>query len=64
VYEGNFNEILHFHERTTGVCPSNAMAEFRDFINQSALVDLPLGGVTSCGLGVVLTQCPLGWTIL
>ena len=44
MYEGNFNEILHFHERTTGVCPSNAMAEFRDFINQSALVDLPLRG--------------------
>jgi len=42
VYRGDFNEILHSHERSTGACPSNAMAEFRDFINQSALMDLPL----------------------
>ena len=25
---GDFNEILHSQERTTGVCPSNAMTEF------------------------------------
>ena len=41
---GDFNEILYSYERNTGVCPSNAMAEFRDFINQRALVDLPLKG--------------------
>ena len=41
---GDFNEILHFHERSTGQLPSNAMAEFWDFINQSALTDLPLRG--------------------
>jgi len=41
---GDFNEILYVYERNTGVCPSNAMAEFRDFINQKALVDLSLRG--------------------
>ena len=56
MHRGDFNEIQHSHERITGVCPSNAMAEFGDFINLSALVDLPLGGVTSRGGGVVLIQ--------
>ena len=41
---GDFNEILHTSERSTGVCPANAMAEFRIFINQRALLDLPLRG--------------------
>ena len=41
---GDFNEILYVNERNTGVCPSSAMAEFREFINQRALVDLPLRG--------------------
>jgi len=40
----DFNEILHAYERSSGVCPSNAMNEFRDFINQRALMDLPLRG--------------------
>ena len=42
---GDFNEILYAYERNIGVCPSNAMAEFRDFINQRALVDLLLKGM-------------------
>jgi len=42
---GDFNEILYAYERNTGVCPFNAMAEFRDFINQRALVDLLLKGM-------------------
>jgi len=38
---------------STGVCPFNTMAEFRDFINCSALMDPPLGGgEISRGLGV------------
>jgi len=41
---GDFNEILYPFERSSGVCPSNAMAEFRNFINQRALMDLPLRG--------------------
>ena len=41
---GDFNEILHGHERSSGVCLSNTMAEFRDFINFSALLDPPLRG--------------------
>ena len=41
---GDFNEILYPYERSSGVCPSNAMAEFRNFINQRALMDLPLKG--------------------
>ena len=41
---GDFNEILHPFEKSSGVCPSNAMAEFRDFINHRALMDLPLRG--------------------
>ena len=45
----DFNEILHSHERGTDICPSNAMAEFQNFSNQSALVDLPLRGVISRG---------------
>jgi len=49
---GDFNAILHSYERSTGVCLSNAMGEFRDFINQRALVDLPLRGVTLRGQGV------------
>ena len=44
MYRGDFNEILHFCERSAGACPSNATAEFLDFINQSALVDLTLRG--------------------
>ena len=44
VHRGDFNEILHSQERSTGVCPLNAMAEFQDFINYSALMDLPLRG--------------------
>jgi len=41
---GDFNEILHGHERSTGVGSSNTMAEFRNFINASALMDPPLRG--------------------
>ena len=41
---GNFNEILHGHKRSTDVCPSNTMGEFREFINFYALMDPPLGG--------------------
>ena len=41
---GDFNEILHAFERSTGVSPGNAMAEFRIFINQRALLDLLLRG--------------------
>jgi len=41
---GDFNEILHSQEMSTGVCPSNAMVEFQDFINYLALLDLPLKG--------------------
>jgi len=41
---GDFNEILHASERSTGVYPGNAMAEFQIFINQRALLDLPLRG--------------------
>jgi len=48
---GDFKEILHFHERSTGHLRSNAMAEFWDFINQMCLMDLPLRGVTSHGQG-------------
>ena len=40
----DFNETLHSQERSTGVCPSNVMVEFQDFINHSALMDLPLRG--------------------
>ena len=40
---GDFNEILHGHERSTGVCSSNTM-KFSDFINASALMDPPLRG--------------------
>ena len=62
---GDFNEILHSHERSTGVGASNAMSEFGDFINESALADLPFwGGLASGGRGVVLIQWPLGWTVL
>ena len=42
VFGGDLNEILHASERSTGVCLVNAMAEFRIFINQRALLDLPL----------------------
>jgi len=45
VHRGDFNEILHSQERSIGVCTSNAMAKFQDFINYSALLDLPLKGV-------------------
>jgi len=41
---GDFHEILHSQERSTGVCPFNAMVEFQDFVNYSALLDLPLKG--------------------
>ena len=41
---GDFNEILHASERNTGVCSGNVKAEFRIFINQMALLDLPLRG--------------------
>jgi len=30
---GDFNEILYGHERSTGICPSNTMVEFCEFIN-------------------------------
>jgi len=40
----DFNEILHSHERSTCVCPSNTMAEFREFMNFSTLMDPPLRG--------------------
>jgi len=39
---GDFNEILYPQERSSGLCPMNAMFEFHNFINYSALVDLPL----------------------
>jgi len=41
---GDFNEILYPQERSSGLCPMNIMLEFHDFINYSALVDLPLHG--------------------
>ena len=41
---GDFNEILYPQERSLGLCPMNTMLEFHDFINYSALVDLPLRG--------------------
>ena len=41
---GNFNEILYPRERSTGSCPMNTMLEFHDFIDYSALEDLPLRG--------------------
>ena len=41
---GDFNEILYPYERSSGVCPSNAKVEFRNFINERALMDLPLRG--------------------
>jgi len=44
VLGGDFNEILHAFVRSTVVCPGNAMAGFRIFINQRALLDLPLRG--------------------
>jgi len=39
---GDFNEILYSQERSTDVCPFNAMVEFQEFINYSALLDLPV----------------------
>jgi len=44
VHGGDFNEIWPSQERSTGVCPSNAMVEFQNFINYTALLDLPLKG--------------------
>jgi len=41
---GDFNEILHGHERSTRVCPYKTMVEFRDLINYSALMDPPWRG--------------------
>ena len=41
---GDFNEILYPYERSSGLCPMNTMQEFHDFLNYSALVDLPLRG--------------------
>jgi len=41
---GDFNEILYPYERSSGLSPSNSMAEFPNFINSCALIDLPLQG--------------------
>lgn len=41
-----------------GVCSSNAMAEFREFINYSALLDPPLKGEgISPSIGVEMKRC-------
>lgn len=47
------------------VSASDAMAEFLDFINYFALVDLELrgGGGTSLGLVVVKLLLVQGWTV-
>ena len=41
---GDFDEVLYTQERSSGLCPMNTIQEFHDFINYSALVDLPLRG--------------------
>ena len=33
---GDFNEILHPQERSSGLCPMHPMLEFHEFINYSA----------------------------
>ena len=53
---GDFNEILHPHERSSGLSPSNSMEEFHNFTNSCALVDLPLQGVILLVLDVVRFQ--------
>ena len=63
---GDFNAILHSQERSTRVCPSDAMVEFQDFVNYSALMDLPLGGGGRLyfGPGVEMNRYVQGWTAI
>jgi len=58
---GELNGILHSRERTTSVSASNTKAEFRDFINYSALFNLELRGETSFGLVAMKLLLVLGW---
>jgi len=59
---GDFNEILYSQERSTSVCPSNAMVEFQEFINYSSLLDLLLGGGTLLGPRAEMNRYVQGWT--
>ena len=47
---GDFNEVLELDERKGGISHTISIREFRDWVEELGLIDLPLVGRNLCGV--------------